>query len=102
MHDHAEAEYEDDRLYVERDGAGEEEGVERAVIAEVDEQRIDRVIACLPQPDKDIVDDGAARVGDIERDEPHGDGKDLVRISLDFTYILQIHAGGFDKRPVSW
>ena len=78
------------------------EGVERAVIAEVDEQRIDRVIACLPQPDKDIVDDGAARVGDIERDEPHGDGKDLVRISLDFTYILQIHAGGFDKRPVSW
>ena len=75
VHDHAEAEHEDDRLHVERDGAGAEEGVERAVIAEVDEQRIDRVITCLPQPDKDIVDDGAARVGDIERDEPHGDGK---------------------------
>ena len=70
MRDHAEAEHEDDRLHVERDGAGTE--------------------------------DGAARVGDMERDEPHGDGKDLVRISLNFTYILQIRAGGFDKRPVSW
>ena len=80
MHHHAEAEHQNDGVHGERDGAGAVQEVENAVIAEVDQQRIDGGVARFPQPHEDAVDDGAAGVGDVERRQPDHDSEDVRRV----------------------
>ena len=44
MHDHAEAEHQDDRVHIKGDGVRSVQDIENTVIAEIDNQRIDGII----------------------------------------------------------
>ena len=81
MHDHTEAEHQDDCVHIKGDGVCQVQNIENTVIAEVDDKRIDGIIFCPAQADEDIVDDGTARIRDIKGRKLYDDGKYLLCIS---------------------
>lgn len=52
----------------------------KAIVAEIDNERIDGVIACFSKTDEDIIDNCTARIRNIKRNELYYDTEDFVRI----------------------
>ena len=99
MHDHAEAEHQDDRVHLKGDGVRSVQDIENTVIAEIDNQRIDGIVARFAQADEDVVDDGTPRISDIEGRKFYDDGKYLIRISEILRITEEGRPGGNCGRP---
>ncbi len=77
MHHHTKAEHQNYRVHRKCDYTCAVQDIENTVVAEVDNQRIYRVIAGFAKPDKDIVNNGAARIRNIKRNELYNDIKKI-------------------------
>lgn len=73
MRCHTEAEHQNYRVHCKRYGACTVQDVENAVIAEVDNKRIYRVIFRFAKPYKDVVNNGATCIRNIKRNELYND-----------------------------
>lgn len=62
MHRHAEAEHQNYRVHVKCNGVRAIKYIKDAIVAEIDNERIDGVIACFSKTDKDIIDNCTARI----------------------------------------
>lgn len=80
MHYHTESEHENNRVHIEVNGFGQVQDIENAVVSEIDDQRVDSVVFRFSHTDKNVVDDGAACISDVEGDKLHDDQEDLLGI----------------------
>ena len=80
VHRHAEAEHQNYRVHVKCNGVRAIKYIKDAIVAEIDNERIDGVIACFSKTDKDIIDNCTARIRNIKRNELYYDTEDFARI----------------------
>ena len=80
MHRHAEAEHQNYRVHRKCDYTCAVQDIENTVVAEIDNERINGVIACFSKTDKDIIDNCTARIRNIKRNELYNDTEDFARI----------------------
>lgn len=80
MHRHAEAEHQNYRVHVKCNGVRAIKYIKDAIVAEIDNERIDGVIACFSKTDKDIIDNCTARIRNIKRNELYYDTENFTRI----------------------
>ena len=80
MHRHAEAEHQNYRVHVKCNGVRAIKYIKDAIVAEIDNERIDGVIACFSKTDKDIIDNCTARIRNIKGNELYYDTEDFARI----------------------
>lgn len=96
---HSKAKHQDDGIHVKNNDLGQVQPIKDAVINQVDQKGIDHVIGRLPQPDKNIVNDGRSRVSDIKRNKLYGDSKDFIRIGQVFGKAVKRLPEGNGERP---
>ena len=80
VHHHTEAEHQNYRVHRKCYGMGVVQDIENTVIAEVYDKRIDCIVFRFAQPDKYIVDNGAARIRNIKRNELYNNTENLAGI----------------------
>lgn len=80
MYDHAEAEHQNDLVHVKCDGVCTVQNIENTIIAKIDDQRIDGVVARFAQADEDTIDNGTPRIRNIEGSEFNNNRENLIRI----------------------
>ena len=80
MHRHAEAEHQNYRVHRKCDYTCAVQDIENTVVAEVDNKRIDGIIAGFAKPHKDVVDNCTARIRNIKRNELYNDTENFTRI----------------------
>ena len=80
MHYHTEAEHQDDCVHIKGDYTCAVQDIENTVVAEVDNKRIDGIIAGFAKPHKDVVDNCTARIRNIKRNELYNDTENFTRI----------------------
>ena len=78
---------------------GAVQDIENTVVAEVDNKRIDGIIARFAKPHKDIVDNDAARICDIKRNELYNDIKNFFCIFKPLSIAEERCPRGNGDRP---
>ncbi|MCI9122146.1 MAG: hypothetical protein HFG00_11600 [Oscillibacter sp.] len=99
MEYHPKAKHQDDGIHVKNNGPGQVQPIKGAVINQIDQKRIDHIISGLSQPDKNIVNDGRARVSDIKGNQLSGDSKNLLRVGQVFNKAVKRFPKGNGERP---
>lgn len=74
---HAEAEHQNYRVHRKCDYTCAVQDIENTVVAEVDNKRIDGIIAGSAKPHKDVVDNCTARIRNIKRNKLYNDTENL-------------------------
>ena len=80
VHRHVEAEHQNYRVHRKCDYTCAVQDIENTVVAEVDNKRIDGIIAGFAKPHKDVVDNCTARIRNIKRNELYNDTENFTRI----------------------
>lgn len=80
MNYHPEAEHDYNHIHIEYNDACFVQHIKNTVISPIDDQRVDGVVNRFACPDKNIVDNNAHRIRDIERYKFEDDKEYLTRI----------------------
>lgn len=80
MDNHSEAEHQYNGIDIKFDRPGQVQYIKYTVIAKIDYERIDCIIDRFSKPDKNIIDNGTAYIGNIERCKLESNYKYLICI----------------------
>ncbi len=99
VHHHTKAEHQNYCVHRKCYGMGAVQDIENTVIAEVDDKRIDGIIAGFAKPHKDVVNNGAARIRNIKRNELYNDTENLAGVFKPLCIAEERYPCGNGNRP---
>lgn len=99
VHHHTKAEHQNYCVHRKCYGMGAVQDIENTVIAEVDNKRIDGIIAGFAKPHKDVVDNCTARIRNIKRNELYNDTENFARILKSLRTAEKRHPCRNSNRP---